>query len=59
VYKRQVFRDFLTEKLRPMIQACTLAIEADKKSRREAEQKAEATARARRERQPRDAEASR
>ena len=53
----KVLRDFLTEKLRPMIQACTLALEADKKSRREAEQKAEATARARRERKPRDAEA--
>src|SRR5215831_2866649 len=43
----KVLRDFLTEKLRPMIQACTLAIEAEKKSRREAEQKAEAAALAR------------
>jgi DNA-binding transcriptional LysR family regulator len=43
----KVLRDFLTEKLRPMIQACTLAIEAEKKARHEAEQKAEATAVAR------------
>jgi len=55
----KVLRDFLTEKLRPMIQACTLAIEAEKKSRREAEQKAEAMARARRARRPPDAEAVR
>jgi hypothetical protein len=45
----KVLRDFLTEKLRPMIQACTLAIEAEKKARRQAEQKAEARGRARRE----------
>lgn len=36
----KVFRDFLTEKLRPMIQACTLAVEADKKARHEAEERA-------------------
>jgi DNA-binding transcriptional LysR family regulator len=53
----KLLRDFLTEKLRPMIQACTLAMEADRKARREAEQKAEATARSRRERRARAAEA--
>ncbi len=35
-----LLRDFLTEKLRPMIQACTLAMEADKTARREAEERA-------------------
>jgi DNA-binding transcriptional LysR family regulator len=35
-----LLRDFLTERLRPMIQACTLALEADKKARREAEERA-------------------
>ena len=53
----KLLRDFLTEKLRPMIQACALAMEADKKARRDAEQKAEATARARRDRRTRAAEA--
>ena len=53
----KLLRDFLTEKLRPMIQACRLAMEADKKARHEAEQKAEATARARRARRARGAEA--
>ena len=42
-----LLRDFLTERLRPMIQACTLALEADKKARHEAEEKAEARAKAR------------
>ncbi|HVV53438.1 MAG TPA: LysR family transcriptional regulator [Polyangia bacterium] len=37
-----LLRDFLTERLRPMIQACTLALEADKQARREAEAKARA-----------------
>jgi DNA-binding transcriptional LysR family regulator len=55
----KLLRDFLTEKLRPMIQACKLAMEADKKALREAEQKAEATARARRERRARAAQTSR
>jgi DNA-binding transcriptional LysR family regulator len=36
-----LLRDFLTERLRPMIQACTLALEADKKARHEAEERAE------------------
>jgi DNA-binding transcriptional LysR family regulator len=35
-----LLRDFLTEKLRPMIQACTLAMEADKTARHEAEERA-------------------
>jgi DNA-binding transcriptional LysR family regulator len=39
-----LLRDFLTERLRPMIQACTLAMEAEKKARHEAEAKAEARA---------------
>jgi len=46
----KLLRDFLAGKLRPMIEACTLAMEADRKARREAGQKAEATARARRDR---------
>jgi DNA-binding transcriptional LysR family regulator len=37
-----LLRDFLTERLRPMIQACTLALDADKKARQEAEAKARA-----------------
>jgi len=44
----KVLRDFLTEKLRPMIQACALAMEAEKKARHEAEEKAAQRARARR-----------
>jgi DNA-binding transcriptional LysR family regulator len=43
-----LLRDFLTERLRPMIQACTLALGAEKKARQEAEARAEAKARARR-----------
>jgi DNA-binding transcriptional LysR family regulator len=35
-----LLRDFLTERLRPMIQACTLALEADKRARHEAEERA-------------------
>jgi DNA-binding transcriptional LysR family regulator len=35
-----LLRDFLTERMRPMIQACTLAVEADKKARHEAEERA-------------------
>ena len=35
-----LLRDFLTERLRPMIQACTLALEAEKTARRQAEEKA-------------------
>ncbi|HLK91492.1 MAG TPA: LysR substrate-binding domain-containing protein [Polyangia bacterium] len=35
-----LLRDFLTEKLRPMIQACTLAMEADKAARHAAEERA-------------------
>lgn len=35
-----LLRDFLTERLRPMIQACTLALEAEKTARRKAEEKA-------------------
>ena len=42
-----LLRDFLTERLRPMIQACTLALEADKKARRAAEARARAKAEAR------------
>jgi DNA-binding transcriptional LysR family regulator len=47
-----LLRDFLTERLRPLIQGCSLAMEAEKRARQEAERKAaakaEATARARR-----------
>ena len=39
-----LLRDFLTERLRPMIQACTLAMEAEKKARHDAEEKAKARA---------------
>ncbi|HEY1435664.1 MAG TPA: LysR substrate-binding domain-containing protein, partial [Thermoanaerobaculia bacterium] len=35
-----LLRDFLAERLRPMIQACTLALEAEKTARREAEGRA-------------------
>ena len=35
-----LLRDFLTERLRPMIQACTLALEAEKAARHEAEARA-------------------
>ena len=35
-----LLRDFLTERLRPMIQACTLALEAEKVARHEAEARA-------------------
>lgn len=38
----KVLRDFLTDKLRPMIQACTLAMEAEKKARHETEERAQA-----------------
>jgi DNA-binding transcriptional LysR family regulator len=35
-----LLRDFLAERLRPMIQACTLALEAEKTARRAAEERA-------------------
>jgi DNA-binding transcriptional LysR family regulator len=35
-----LLRDFLAERLRPMIQACTLALEAEKATRRKAEERA-------------------
>ena len=47
-----LLRDFLTERLRPMMQACTLALEAEKAARRQAEEKASKQASKRRERQP-------
>ncbi len=39
-----LLRDFLAERLRPMIQACTLALEAEKTARREAEKRASSQA---------------
>ena len=47
-----LLRDFLTERLRPMMQACTLALEAEKVARREAEAKASLQAKRRQERPP-------
>jgi DNA-binding transcriptional LysR family regulator len=47
-----LLRDFLTERLRPMMQACTLALEAEKAARRQAEAKATKQAEKRQERQP-------
>jgi DNA-binding transcriptional LysR family regulator len=45
-----LLRDFLTERLRPMIQACTLALEAEKVARRTAEERASKQAGKRKER---------
>jgi len=55
----KLLRDFLTEKLRPMIHASRLTMETETKARRETEQEAEATARARRARRAHAAETRR
>lgn len=56
-----LLRDFLAERLRPMIQACTLALEAEKVARREAEERAstEANRRASKRGEPKTSRAAR